>query len=146
MSLIEVTDKKLTVIEPEKPYSEDESIKRINIVEERIENLSSAISIVKKELFERLEDYSKIIATYNKKLNTLEQVVAVAGMIGGWKLQTCNFQEDGICKLWKLSSEAIEYLRGVVVKDGKIYRVVVAKAPWFCGLCPLYKQKPRNEK
>ncbi len=146
MSLTSVTEKKLTVIEPEKSYGEDETLRKINVVEERVESLFSTINALKKDLFSRLEDYNGIIVTYNKKLNTFEQVVAVAGMIGGWKLQTCNFQEDGVCKLWKLSNEAIRHLKGVVVKDGEVYRVVVAKAPWFCGLCPLYKQKPRSEK
>ena len=127
----------LPLIEPEHDVAE-ETAKRLTGLEERLERISLDI----KTLQDLVEGYSASLSLYEARVSGLEAFQRAAAMIGSWKSQTCIYSENGVCKLWRLSREAAKQLgEEYVTQDGQVYRVVVSKAPWFCGLCPLYRAK-----
>ena len=131
------------LIEPEpgaveKPHKELEEIRgKVEHVEEGLAELGAAV----KSLQSQVEGYSAVLSLYEHRVSKLEALHKAASMIGSWKAQTCLHSHNGVCTLWRLSREAAEQLQGLVVEDGAgVYRVRVAEAPWFCGLCPLYQR------
>ncbi len=112
-------------------------------VSERVEEVESRLGSVEERL-EQLESeiagFGAALALYESRLKGLEVFRAAASMLGAWKASTCRFQEDGVCRLWRINGEAAEKLADILVEDGGVARVNVAKAPWFCALCPLYQQ------
>lgn len=114
--------------------SEDE---RIEGLEKSIEELRSTLG----EIEARFESYNAALAIYEARVSRLEHFQAAAAMIGSWKASTCIYQENGVCRLWRISGEAAKQLSEVTVSKDGATRIDVRKAPWFCALCPLYKQR-----
>jgi len=114
---------------------------------QRIEEKVSQLEETVKELESRFEAYNAALALYESRITSLEKFHTAASLVGAWKASTCIYQEGGICKLWRLTPEAAEKLADVVSKDDHAgdARVDVGKAPWFCGLCPLYKQAQHRQ-
>ncbi|BEP16677.1 hypothetical protein PYJP_00290 [Pyrofollis japonicus] len=133
---ISLTEKRvLPLIEPEEPV--------VSETDKKIEELRSEVEEVRAEVksFQSIIDaYSASLSLYEARVSKLEAFQRIAAMVGAWKSQTCVYNENGVCKLWRLSEEAAKQIgEEYVKKEGEVYRVVVSKAPWFCGLCPLYK-------
>jgi len=131
------------LIEPEpsvveKPGRELEELRgKIEHVEEELAGLGAAVRSIQSQV----EGYAAVLSLYEQRVSKLEALYQAASMIGGWKAQTCLHSRNGVCGLWRLSREAAEQLRGIAVEDeAGVYRVQVAEAPWFCGLCPLYQR------
>ena len=130
------------LIEPEKDVVSETS-EKLEELEERVEKIGFEV----KSLQEIVEGYAASLSLYESRVSKLEAFQRIAAMIGAWKSQTCIYRENGVCKLWRLSKEAAKQLgEEYVVSDGEVYRVNVAKAPWFCGLCPLYKPATEAKK
>ena len=114
--------------------SEDE---RIEGLEKSIEELRSTLG----EIETRFESYNAALAIYESRVSRLEHFQAAASMIGSWKASTCIYQENGVCRLWRISGEAAKQLSEVTVNKDGATRIDVRKAPWFCAFCPLYRQR-----
>ncbi len=130
-------DKKASIIEPEPAVYKEDVEERLERIENKVELISDVIDSIE----DRFEGYNAALALYENRITKIEQFQAAAGMVGAWKASTCRFQEEGVCKLWRLSPDAAKELGDIVVEENGVTRVVVAKAPWFCALCPLYKQR-----
>jgi len=113
---------------------------------EKIEELEERIDEVRREALEeleaRLDSYNAALALYEARIASLEAFKTGAALVGSWKASTCIYREGEICKLWRLTPEAAKKLQEVTARDSDgTARINVAKAPWFCALCPLYRQQ-----
>lgn len=126
------------LLEPEPTALGEQVEDRVDRLEERVENLARSLESVE----ERFEGYNAALALYEGRLREAERLLAAAGMIGAWKASTCRYQVEGVCTLWRLGREAAEKLGDAVrVDDQGVARVDVARAPWFCALCPMYSRR-----
>jgi predicted nuclease with TOPRIM domain len=140
---VAVEAKRVLPLEPEPGVLAREAIleERVGEVEERVKEVSDELRTLREELESRLS----ITAGLSSRIDNLEAFKRAAEMVGIWKLQTCIYQVNGICTLWRLSREAADQLgMDIIVEDPEekgVYRVKVSAAPWFCALCPLYQRK-----
>jgi hypothetical protein len=137
--------RRILPLEPEPGVLARDAIleERVGEVEERVKEVSGELEALRGELESRLS----IVASLASRVDGLEAFKRAAEMVGGWKLQTCIYQVNGVCMLWRLSREAAEQLGPeVTVEDPEekgVYRVKVSAIPWFCALCPLYQRKAK---
>ncbi|KSW12597.1 hypothetical protein CF15_07755 [Pyrodictium occultum] len=130
------------LIEPE-PGAAERPWREVEELRERLQRLEEGLAeagVSLKSLQSQVEGYAASLSLYEQRIADLEAFKQTASMIGGWKSQTCIYNSGGVCRLWRLSREAAERLKTAVAEDNGVYRVKVAEAPWFCGLCPLYQR------
>jgi galactose-1-phosphate uridylyltransferase len=116
---------------------EDELEKELTNLKKRITGLENKTL----ELETSIEAYNAALEIHARRVNELETFYTAASIIGSWKASTCIYREGDTCKLWRLTPEAQSRLGPIVehTEDGTP-RINVAKAPWFCALCPLYRR------
>ncbi len=125
-------------IEPD-PALLDDREAELKRLEERLEQVEDKVG----ELDARFESYNAALALYETRIGSLEAFRTVASLIGSWKASTCIYREGRVCRLWRLTEEAAKQLADIVSREDGVPRVDVSKAPWFCALCPLYRQASR---
>ncbi|MET1128546.1 MAG: hypothetical protein ABWW70_04435 [Thermoproteota archaeon] len=139
MSVGEPYQQKLP-LEPETSIAIGEEVEEeVRRLSKEVERLSVSLRELSSAVEERFEAYNSALALAEKKASLFERFYVAASMIGGWKRGTCIYNDDGVCSLWRLSEQAASDLNGIVVRKDGAYRIQVSRAPWFCGLCPLYK-------
>ncbi len=137
--------KRSILLEPEPGVIAREAIleERVGEVEQRLKEVQGEVESLRSEVESRLGVFEAL----SQRVDGVEAFKRAAEMVGGWKLQTCIYQVNGICTLWRLSREAAEQLGSeITVEDPEekgVYRVKVSAAPWFCALCPLYQRRVR---
>ncbi len=90
----------------------------------------------------RISEVAGKLGGLDGRIRGVEALVELASVMGAWKMETCSYQERGVCKLWRLKREAAGKLKGVeTIEENGVLRIKVASSPWACALCPLYKAR-----
>ena len=99
--------------------------KRVEKVEKEVDSVKHSVEIVMKRI---------------------GVVYKLSEWIGGWKCCRCKFNENGVCKAWRLAESAVEELKRelgeecLAVVDG-VTRFRVDRVPLLGALCPLFKPR-----
>ncbi len=139
MSTLLAEQRQQPLLEPEPGLLEDE--------EEKTREIEARLAGIEARLDEheaRFDAYNAALSLYEARVSSLEKLRAAATMIGAWKASTCTYQRDGVCTLWRISPEAAKTLGDIVVEKDGAPRINVAKAPWFCALCPHHRPRRGN--
>jgi len=83
-----------------------------------------------------------------------EALIKISGFIGLWKASTCRYYDEkrGVCRAWRLREDAADEVRKLlgpdaVWRDEKGFeRFRIARYPFICAICPLYRSRASEEK
>lgn len=88
----------------------------------------------------RLEGVEELVKQVVGEYSDFSRFVAIARLIGGWKMQTCRYCIRGVCHAWRIPGKTRAEGLDVVEVDGAS-RLRVVSTPEFCALCPLYEKR-----
>ncbi|AEM38818.1 hypothetical protein Pyrfu_0949 [Pyrolobus fumarii 1A] len=129
-----------TVEEGTAPLEAEYSPEPTSVISRSINILSERLSSIEA----KVEAHEATIDALVASLDRLEELGSkaselhrVAVLIGEWKRLTCRHHVDGVCRAWRVKSDA-----GIpVATESGVPRPVVSKVPVLCALCPLYEPR-----
>lgn len=111
----------------------------LNKLAHRVASIDNVLDTYDSRISGIEEALAQIAAQYGRVAKPSRELYNIALLVGEWKKNTCRFNRNGVCTLWRIQEDVAKKTGIDFVVEGETARPKVDKTPILCALCPLYQ-------